>query len=168
MLWVKSAGHRLTGGFPRRACLPHAPAGFPESLLGCDLDAPLPSTEYMGMLKTTEQLRRKSFTIRLVGAWLSLVEHLVRDQGVGGSNPLAPTNLSQSFEEDNGGCTARLFALAFSLCPELCPLSRSSAARTASSLGWTYRAEIATELCPAMRASVQASQADSPSLVRNV
>ena len=28
-----------------------------------------------------------------VGAWLSLVEHLVRDQGVGGSNPLAPTIL---------------------------------------------------------------------------
>jgi hypothetical protein len=26
-----------------------------------------------------------------IGAWLSLVEHLVRDQGVGGSNPLAPT-----------------------------------------------------------------------------
>ena len=34
-------------------------------------------------------LRRK----RRVGAWLSLVEHLVRDQGVGGSNPLAPTIL---------------------------------------------------------------------------
>jgi hypothetical protein len=34
-------------------------------------------------------------TIRLdgcVGEWLSLVEHLVRDQGVGGSNPLSPTN----------------------------------------------------------------------------
>ena|SRR5205085_627011 len=29
----------------------------------------------------------------LVGEWLSLVEHLVRDQGVGGSNPLSPTNL---------------------------------------------------------------------------
>ena len=28
----------------------------------------------------------------LVGEWLSLVEHLVRDQGVGGSNPLSPTN----------------------------------------------------------------------------
>jgi hypothetical protein len=27
------------------------------------------------------------------GEWLSLVEHLVRDQGVGGSNPLSPTNL---------------------------------------------------------------------------
>ena len=26
-----------------------------------------------------------------VGAWLSLVERLVRDQEVGGSNPLAPT-----------------------------------------------------------------------------
>ncbi len=29
-----------------------------------------------------------------VGEWLSLVEHLVRDQGVGGSNPLSPTNSS--------------------------------------------------------------------------
>jgi hypothetical protein len=28
-----------------------------------------------------------------VGEWLSLVEHLVRDQGVGGSNPLSPTIL---------------------------------------------------------------------------
>ena len=27
-----------------------------------------------------------------VGAWLSLVERLVRDQEAGGSNPLAPTN----------------------------------------------------------------------------
>jgi hypothetical protein len=31
-------------------------------------------------------------TVRIfVGEWLSLVEHLVRDQGVGGSNPLSPT-----------------------------------------------------------------------------
>jgi hypothetical protein len=28
---------------------------------------------------------------RKFGEWLSLVEHLVRDQGVGGSNPLSPT-----------------------------------------------------------------------------
>ena len=34
-----------------------------------------------------------------VGEWLSLVEHLVRDQGVGGSNPLSPTNLSLSVPE---------------------------------------------------------------------
>jgi hypothetical protein len=32
-------------------------------------------------------------SVDLVGEWLSLVEHLVRDQGVGGSNPLSPTNL---------------------------------------------------------------------------
>ena len=32
------------------------------------------------------------FYFRHVGEWLSLVEHLVRDQGVGGSNPLSPTN----------------------------------------------------------------------------
>src|SRR5215216_2323060 len=31
------------------------------------------------------------YTGRSVGAWLSLVEHSVRDRGVGGSNPLAPT-----------------------------------------------------------------------------
>ena len=33
----------------------------------------------------------------MFGEWLSLVEHLVRDQGVGGSNPLSPTNYFQSF-----------------------------------------------------------------------
>ena len=32
-----------------------------------------------------------------VGEWLSLVEHLVRDQGVGGSNPLSPTIKSNNF-----------------------------------------------------------------------
>ena len=30
----------------------------------------------------------------LVGVWLSLVEHLVRDEGVVGSNPITPTNTS--------------------------------------------------------------------------
>ena len=39
-------------------------------------------------------------TYEFVGEWLSLVEHLVRDQGVGGSNPLSPTNNSVlSFQE---------------------------------------------------------------------
>jgi hypothetical protein len=33
-----------------------------------------------------------------VGEWLSLVEHLVRDQGVGGSNPLSPTILFKSLQ----------------------------------------------------------------------
>ncbi len=33
-----------------------------------------------------------------VGAWLSLVERLVRDQEVGGSNPLAPTIYLPSFQ----------------------------------------------------------------------
>ncbi len=32
------------------------------------------------------------------GEWLSLVEHLVRDQGVGGSNPLSPTNIFNSLQ----------------------------------------------------------------------
>ena len=33
-----------------------------------------------------------------VGEWLSLVEHLLREQGVGGSNPLSPTNYFKYFE----------------------------------------------------------------------
>ena len=33
------------------------------------------------------------------GEWLSLVEHLVRDQGVGGSNPLSPTIKSHKVNE---------------------------------------------------------------------
>ena len=38
---------------------------------------------------------RKRDSRTTFGEWLSLVEHLVRDQGVGGSNPLAPTTLNQ-------------------------------------------------------------------------
>src|SRR5438552_5104694 len=41
---------------------------------------------------------------RRVGAWLSLVEHLVRDQGVGGSNPLSPTILFPSESENYNTC----------------------------------------------------------------
>jgi hypothetical protein len=31
----------------------------------------------------------------MFGEWLSLVEHLLREQGVGGSNPLSPTIQNQ-------------------------------------------------------------------------
>ena len=37
-----------------------------------------------------------------VGEWLSLVEHLVRDQGVGGSNPLSPTILFKHLNLTSG------------------------------------------------------------------
>ncbi|SRR6266567_1749050 len=37
-----------------------------------------------------------------VGEWLSLVEHLVRDQGVGGSNPLSPTISNQQLPKSPG------------------------------------------------------------------
>src|SRR5262245_16764986 len=37
-----------------------------------------------------------------VGAWLSLVEHSVRDRGVGGSNPLAPTIFPLSLQAGRG------------------------------------------------------------------
>ncbi len=39
----------------------------------------------------TRDARRVGYACKGYGEWLSLVEHLVRDQGVGGSNPLSPT-----------------------------------------------------------------------------
>ena len=67
-----------------------------------------------------------------VGEWLSLVEHLVRDQGVGGSNPLSPTNLFNKIQPfrnpEKSHCrqfcnsdfltVARSFALAIVNCME--------------------------------------------------
>jgi hypothetical protein len=44
-----------------------------------------------------------------VGEWLSLVEHLVRDQGVGGSNPLSPTIFSQASHWISEGDLRALF-----------------------------------------------------------
>jgi hypothetical protein len=41
-------------------------------------------------------------TLELFGAWLSLVERLVRDQEAGGSNPLAPTNFNTYPEITSG------------------------------------------------------------------
>src|SRR4051794_35767251 len=35
----------------------------------------------------------RPFRGSFVGEWLSLVEHLVRDQGVAGSNPVSPTTV---------------------------------------------------------------------------
>jgi hypothetical protein len=56
--------------------------GSPCSSLGCF---------FVSALRLLLQLEAASF--HSVGEWLSLVEHLVRDQGVGGSNPLSPTIL---------------------------------------------------------------------------
>ncbi len=38
-----------------------------------------------------------SFMVNIVGVWLSLVEHTVRDRGVAGSNPVTPTFNSLPF-----------------------------------------------------------------------
>jgi hypothetical protein len=42
------------------------------------------------------------------GAWLSLVERLVRDQEVGGSNPLAPTNSFNNLQANDQWALWRL------------------------------------------------------------
>jgi hypothetical protein len=41
--------------------------------------------------KTHQATPEDTLLQTMFGEWLSLVEHLVRDQGVGGSNPLSPT-----------------------------------------------------------------------------
>jgi hypothetical protein len=70
----------------------------------CELDGdPRPSPGRYLLLNSIKRIRggkrtRQRPLIRSVkpmfGEWLSLVEHLVRDQGVGGSNPLSPTILN--------------------------------------------------------------------------
>ena len=37
-------------------------------------------------------LQARHYKTGTVGVWLSLVEHLVRDEGVAGSNPATPTS----------------------------------------------------------------------------
>ena len=44
-----------------------------------------------------------------VGMWLSLVEHLVRDQGVAGSNPVIPTMISKGCDFPGRNLFLRLF-----------------------------------------------------------
>ena len=47
-------------------------------------------------------------SIPTVGEWLSLVEHLVRDQGVGGSNPLSPDQCYPAWKKASVNSTDEL------------------------------------------------------------
>src|SRR6202008_3223957 len=84
----------MPGVYVRSCCLvPFAAAGIPLcialfllQLLGTDVEIP----------DSVGSARR---TLQDVGEWLSLVEHLVRDQGVGGSNPLSPTIVFKDLTE---------------------------------------------------------------------
>ena len=42
----------------------------------------------------------KKDKMNIIGKWLSLVEHSVRDAGVGGSNPLFPTSFFEKEFQD--------------------------------------------------------------------
>ena len=57
----------------------------------------------------------------MFGEWLSLVEHLVRDQGVGGSNPLSPTILTSMYS-----CTYKLphGSYCFARSPKKSPITK--------------------------------------------
>jgi hypothetical protein len=55
-----------------------------------------------------------------VGEWLSLVEHLVRDQGVGGSNPLSPTNLFFNHLKQIAAGQWRAFFRSYFRCAQNC------------------------------------------------
>ena len=54
--------------------------------------------------------RSKSRSVYKNGAWLSLVEHLLWEQGVGGSNPLAPKFL-RSPPQSVGGSSRQRFGI---------------------------------------------------------
>ena len=61
----------------------------------------------------------------LVGEWLSLVEHLVRDQGVGGSNPLSPTISNQQLPK-SPGMRGLPKGLTFALPAQVAPKTRAT------------------------------------------
>ena len=78
---LKSRAHDLS---PARAAL----AG-PECPV---LKAGFCYTDRSAIKGTSRQAAPQRYALQpMFGEWLSLVEHLVRDQGVGGSNPLSPT-----------------------------------------------------------------------------
>ena len=80
-----------------------APIPWPAPLRNATPRAPGPVTALPGILlhlsKRYQGVKRArprpndTHPQPMFGEWLSLVEHLVRDQGVGGSNPLSPTIL---------------------------------------------------------------------------
>ena len=75
------------------------PGAFIRSTTSCTAGSSR-SFGFRSRLDGTEGARQLSsgFTTGYTGrfgAWLSLVERLVRDQEAGGSNPLAPTNLTR-------------------------------------------------------------------------
>jgi hypothetical protein len=92
---------------------------------------------------------------------------LATNQKVGSSNLSGRTILPPLLQALS--CAAdRPFDSIFSMCPILCPPKASMTANTESSDGWHTVRTFVRELSPAIRASVHASQPDSPSLVRNV
>ena len=89
------------------------------------------------------------------GEWLSLVEHLVRDQGVGGSNPLSPTILSRTIKKTYAAFLAESLSSIFgtfgTIEGKLKPIPYSSAfflRNPASSLTRSYRSSIESPVCP--------------------
>jgi hypothetical protein len=56
------------------------------------------------------------YSAPLVGVWLSLVEHLVRDEGVAGSNPATPTNHFNGLERSKTGFGRRCQRFANDCC----------------------------------------------------
>ena len=93
---VAPASRRLSGGRPAHRAASARDLGWsePECL---ERSRDLRVLYFLMLMESNASGRARSacavpLQFDLVGAWLSLVEHLVRDQGVGGSNPLAPTN----------------------------------------------------------------------------
>jgi hypothetical protein len=74
-----------------------------------------------------------------VGEWLSLVEHLVRDQGVGGSNPLSPTNLQNYLQMFQMFLVEHLELTQWSVVGDCINLHNRAALRRALSLTIVYK-----------------------------
>ena len=74
---------------------PREPALFTIELCSASRPVVRPQNAILSGVRVTSVVLVVAVIQLSVGEWLSLVEHLVRDQGVGGSNPLSPTNCFQ-------------------------------------------------------------------------
>ena len=87
------------------------------------------------------------------GAWLSLVERLVRDQEAGGSNPLAPTTYLSRFEIPTADLSNSAELICIAIVPSFVPIlggARPFHSRAPSAPGDVRTAAVVEKsLCPA-------------------
>ncbi len=97
---LRAPGRNYGGDSPFALSSSKGDPGLREAVRGstCSPRTAKLSGEYVTVIMT-ESTKDRRESARRVGAWRSLVAHLLWEQGVGGSNPLAPTIKERSLRD---------------------------------------------------------------------